>query len=83
MITEFQLNGLSLPNSFTCSNIGKEDIFWAKSNWPKDRFAALFKIAKDSEGPFFRERWRAEIEHDGLFEDGTPKNPVVISVREL
>ena len=60
---------------------GKENIFWAKTNMADERYKALFNWAK-SKDDFWKGKWIAEIEHDGLYEDGTPKNPVVLAVRE-
>jgi hypothetical protein len=80
---DFLLNGLSYPKSFTCYTIdGKETIFWAKSKMPNDRFNALFKCGKNTDD-FWESKWIAEIEHEGLYDDGTPKNPFVIDIREV
>lgn len=82
MKSDFLLKGLSAPKSFTCYTMdGKESIFWAKSNMPDDRYKALFNWAKTTDD-FWKSKWIAEIEHDGLYDDGTPKNPFVVSVRE-
>jgi hypothetical protein len=78
---DFRLIGLSKNKSFTCSNLYKEDIFWPKVEMPQDRFDALFKWASEDEG-FWGGKWIAEIEHDGLYEDGTPIRPVAVAVRE-
>lgn len=81
MITEFLLTGLSAPKSFTCRTFEKEDIFWATTNMTDERYKALFKWAKETDD-FWKTKWIAEIEHDGFFSDGTPKNPIVLSVFE-
>lgn len=81
MRSDFRLVGLSKGKSFTCSNLYKEDIFWPKVNMPQDRFDALFKWAKATDN-FWKTNWIVEIEHDGFYEDGTPKNAVAIAVRE-
>lgn len=81
MKSDFLLKGLSAPKSFTCRTFGKEDIFWAKSKMPDDRYKALFNWAKSTDG-FWESKWIAEIEHEGLYSDGTPINPFVVSVRE-
>lgn len=79
---DFLLKGLSAPKSFTCYTMdGKESIFWAKSEMPDDRYKALFNWAKNTDD-FWKSKWIAEVECDGLYEDGTPKNPVVLSIRE-
>lgn len=81
MVSKFQLKGLSAPKSFTCSNIGKEDTFWAKTNMSDERYKALFKWAKNTDD-FWQSKWIVDVEHDGLYEDGTPINPIVISLSE-
>lgn len=81
MKSDFRLIGLSKSKSFTCSNLYKEDIFWPVVDMGHDRFDALFKLASESEG-FWKDKWIAEIVHDGLYEDGTPINPVAVAVRE-
>jgi hypothetical protein len=74
MVTDFKLTGLSKPFSMTCEPLDNENIFWPKVGMLKARFDALFE---------YRERAMiAEIEHDGLFANGIPKNPVVVGVRE-
>lgn len=81
MITEFLLKGLSAPRSFTCRTMdSKESIFWVKSNMTFERYQALFKWAK-SDDDFWKSKWVVEIEHDGFYEDGTPKNPVALEVK--
>lgn len=80
--SDFLLKGLSAPKSFTCYTMdGKETIFWAKTNMTDERYKALFNWAKNSDD-FWKGKWIAEIEHEGLYEDGTPRNPIVLSVRE-
>jgi hypothetical protein len=82
MKSDFLLKGLSAPKSFTCRTMdGKETIFWATTTMSDERYKALFKWAKGTDD-FWKSKWIAEVEHDGLFEDGTPRNPVVIAVRE-
>jgi hypothetical protein len=78
--SDFRLIGLSKSKSFTCSNLYKEDIFWPEVKMAQDRFDALFKWA--SSVGFWKDKWIAEVEHDGLYEDGTPINPVCVAVRE-
>ena len=82
MISEFLLRGLSAPKSFTCQTMdAKQDIFWAKTNMTDERYKALFNWAKNTDD-FWKSKWIAVIEHDGLYEDGTPKNPIVLSIKE-
>ncbi len=80
MTQEFKLIGLSAPMSFTCCNFGKEDIFWAKSGIPADRYRELFKWAK-SDDDFWKQKLSVVVEHTGLTADGTPLNAVVIEVK--
>jgi len=82
MKSDFLLKGLSAPKSFTCYTMnGKESIFWAKTNMTDERYKALFNWAKNTDD-FWKGKWIAEIEHDGFYEDETPKNPIVLAVRE-
>ncbi len=78
MKSDFKLTGLSKPNSFTCESLENENIFWAKSNMSQIQFNALWD--------YCHQNWKikkiAEIEHDGLYTDGTPMNPIVVRVRE-
>jgi hypothetical protein len=76
----FRLVGLSAGQKFTCSNFGKEDIFWAESGLSEDRYRALFKWAK-SEDDFWKQKWVVIIEHEGLTYDGVPINGIVIEVK--
>ena len=75
--TDFRLKGLSKPKSFTCYPMNNDNIFWAKSEMTHERFNALFDFCKDH----WKEEKIAEIKHDGLYEDGTPINPIVINIR--
>ena len=63
----------------TCEPLDNEDIFWPKVGISQDRFDALWDYKKNH----WDDKMIAEIEHDGLFSDGTPKNGIVVSVREL
>lgn len=79
MKSDFKLTGLSKPQSFTCEPLDNENIFWAKNGLGEGRFNALFNYC-NGDWPTKR---IAEIEHDGFYEDGTPKNPVVVGIREV
>lgn len=80
--SDFRLIGLSKPNSATLTFLDTDKTtFWASFNISPDRFKALFKWAKESDD-FWKTKWIAEIEHDGYYEDGTPKNPICTGVRE-
>lgn len=82
MKSDFLLKGMSAPKSFTCYTMdGRESIFWSKSNMTDDAYNALFRWAKNSDD-FWKTKWIAEIEHDGVYSDGTPKNPLIIGIRE-
>lgn len=74
----FKLCGLSKPASFTCESMYNEDLFWAKSGIPQDRFDALFEYC----GGNWQNLKFVEIEHEGLYNDGTPIKPIVISIKE-
>lgn len=73
-----KLKGLSKPASFTCESLDNEEIFWAKSGLPQDRFDALFKYADGN----WKDEKVVEIECDATSFDGTPINAVVINVTE-
>lgn len=77
-INEFQLQGISKPRSFTCKPLYKEDHFWAKSEMTYERFDAFFDYY--SKGNM--KNFSVVIEHDGLTEDGTPINPMVIEIKD-
>jgi len=77
--TEYRLVGLSKPRSFTLNFLDTDrDTFWAKSDMSYERFNALWNYCKDN--------WDvakiAIVECDGFYEDKTPKNPMVIEVKE-
>ena len=78
IVSDFKLKGLTKPNSMTLEPINNENTFWAKSILTQERFDALFDYSKNN----WKDKKIAEVEHDGIREDGTPINPVVISVRE-
>lgn len=79
MKSDFKLTGLSRPQSFTCEPLKNENIFWAKNGLGLEKFNELWNYCKGN----WTDRKIAEIEHDGYFEDGTPKNPVVVGIREV
>lgn len=76
----FKLKGLSREKSMTCEPLENENIFWPKVDMSQDRFDALFAWASTEDG-FWKVGWIAEIEHDGLYDDGTPVNPIVKGIR--
>lgn len=76
MISLFKLTGLSKPESFTCEPLGNENIFWAKNGLGKERFDALWNYVSGD----WKEKKFCKIQHDGIYEDGTPINPVVIGI---
>lgn len=78
MKTTFKLTGLSHKKSMTCEPLHNEEIFWPKVGLTQDRFDALWNYMKD--GKF--EGMTCEIEHEGLFKDGTPIQGTVISVSD-
>ncbi len=75
---EFKLKGLSKPKSFTCEPLENENIFWATSGITQERFNALWDYCKGN----WSDEKIAVIEHDGLYKDGTPKNPIIIEIKE-
>lgn len=79
MISEFRLVGLSKPKSATLQLLDTDkETIWAKVDMPKDRFDALFDYCKGN----WKQNKIAKIKHDGLREDGTPINPVVLEIEE-
>lgn len=82
MITEFRLIGLSIGNRCTLAvDETDRDWFHAFTNFAPDRFQALFDYFKKGPDDAWKGRNLAVIEHDGLFESGIPKNPIVIEVK--
>jgi hypothetical protein len=82
MKSDFKLVGFSRRKSMSCEPLNNENIFWPKIDMTQDRFNALFDWAKKDDG-FWKLKWIAEIDHEGLYEDGTPINPVVKAIREI
>lgn len=78
--TEFRLVGLSKPFSATCRTpeSGSDECFWPKLGIPRERFDALWDYCKGNWG----EHKMAVIEHNGLSEDGTPINGVIVEIFE-
>lgn len=76
MIIEYKLEGLSKPNSFTFQT-EKEDIFWATSDFTKDRFNALFDYCKNN----WREGKIAVLECDYITSENIPINAKVIQIK--
>jgi len=79
MKTDFKLVGLGRKKSMTCEPLGNQNTFWPKVEIDQDRFDALWNYKKNH----WEDKMIAEIEHEGLFSDGTPKNGIVVAVREL
>lgn len=77
--SEFKLVGLSSGMRYTCSNIDCEDIFWSSGVISEEKYKELFKWAK-SQDDFWKQNWTVIIEYDYLYEDKTPRNPMVISI---
>ena len=78
MKSDFKLTGLSKPQSFTCEPLHNENIFWAKNGMSKEVFDGLWNYCDGN----WKDKKIAEIEHDGIIEDGTPINPIVVGIRE-
>lgn len=79
MKSDFKLTGLSKPQSFTCEPLNGDTIFWAKNGLGKEKFNELWNYCDGN----WQDNKIAEIEHEGLNEDGTPINPVVVGIREV
>ena len=77
--SDFKLTGLGRKKSMTCEPLNNQNIFWPMVGLTQDRFDALWDYFKGNK-PM---QMIAEIEHEGLFEDGTPKNGTVVAVRDL
>lgn len=78
MKTDFKLTGLSKPQSFTCEPLNSDTIFWAKNGLGKEKFNELWNYCDGN----WSDKKIAEIEHDGLNNEGIPINPVVVGIRE-
>jgi len=81
MKSDFRLIGLSKKKSFTCTGLHNEEIFWPEVGISQDAFDLLWDKAKDTDD-FWEQKWIAEIQHDGLFEDGTPKDAIAVNFRK-
>lgn len=79
MKSDFKLVGLGRKKAMTCEPLNSEDTFHPEVGITQDRFDALWNYKKNH----WEDKMIAEIEHDGLFPDGTPKNGIVVAVREL
>lgn len=79
MKSDFKLTGLSKPQSFTCEPLNGDTFFWAKNGLGKEKFNELWNYCDGN----WQDNKIAEIEHEGLNEDGTPINPVVVGIREV
>lgn len=77
--SDFLLIGLGRKKSMTCTPMNNEEIFWPKVELTQDRFDALWSYFSGGK-PM---KMIAEIQHEGLYKDGTPKNPIVVNVRDL
>ncbi len=75
MKSDFKLVGLSRNKSMTCEPLNNENIFWPKVGLTQDRFDALWDYRQNV--------MIAEIEHEGIDENGIPINGVVIAVKEV
>ncbi len=81
MKSDFRLIGLSRKKSFTCTQLHNEEIFWPEVGLSQDVFDLLWDKAEATDD-FWKIKWIAEIEHDGTFEDGTPKDAIVVNFRK-
>ena len=79
MKSDFKLTGLGRKKSMTCEPLNNENIFCPKVGLTQDRFDALWDYKKNH----WSDKMIAEIEHEGVNEEGIPINGTVISVREL
>lgn len=82
MITEFRMIGLTAGNRCTLRpDETDRDWFHAFTNFAPDRFQALFDYFKQGPDDVWKSRHVAVVQHEGLFDSGIPKNPVVIEVK--
>lgn len=80
MISNYRLVGLSAPKSATLHFLDTDKTtFWAPVDMTDDRYKALFAYIKND---WKKTKRVAVVEHDGVYEDGTPKNPVMIEMFE-
>ena len=77
--SDFKLVGLGRKKSMTCEPLNNENIFWPKVGLTQDRFDALWNYKKNH----WDDKMIAEIEHEGINEEGIPINGIVVAVREL
>lgn len=82
MRTDFKLVGLSAPQSFTCMTDKTDERFWAKNGLLHGKYQELCKWVRTNDY-FWEDKWVAEIEHDGFYNDGTPKNPICVGIRQI
>lgn len=73
---KFKLKGLSREKSMTCEPLHNENIFWPNVGLSQEKFDELWNYV-DSD---WDDRKIAIIEHEGLYEDGTPINGTVIGI---
>lgn len=77
--SDFKLVGLSKGKRATLELLYTDrETFWAKIDMDDDEFDSLWE--------FCSEDWKAKkiavIEHDGLYPDLTPINPIMVDYRE-
>lgn len=80
MKTDFKLIGLNRQRDrfMTCVPLHNEEIFWPKMAMSMEKFNELWNYFTGL-SPM---RMIAEIEHDGLTDDGVPINGTVVNVRD-
>lgn len=79
MTSNFNLIGLSKRKSVTCAVIGgTEEMFWPKVDMSQDRFDAFWDYYATRKSD---EKFTAVIEHQGLNDDGTPRNSILIEIK--
>lgn len=75
----YRIVGVSRKKSITCET-SKQDTFHPNlDNLPLDRFNALWDLLEGNWG----DKPMCMIEHDGLSNDGMPKNPKFIEVSRI
>lgn len=76
---KFTMSGLNKNETVTC--LFNNDIFWAKSGIPKDRFDALFDyFKKGPDDAWSDSRKYAILKYEKVAEDGTPIDAEMIEV---
>lgn len=78
MKSAFNMLGLGKPKAVTCAVIGgTQEIFHPKVDMDQETFNSLWNFYSQRTE---NERFIAIVQHEGLNEDGTPKNSILINI---